>query len=178
MVVLWLGRCGGSHTEGRLPSQTNYLTQWRSREDGRGGGGLEKRRSCAQPCGVTRASLVRARAARALSEAAESRRAVARVPGVRVYCTGCGGVRGASVSSCVVSWLFCGWGAEEGLTRKVGSLPTLRSGPHAVAAPATWTDLLGAHAEGVLDCSSYLLRISWIARRGLSAPCDARLLPY
>ena len=60
-------------------------------------------------CGVTRASLVRARAARALSEAAESRRAVALVPGVRMYCTGCGAVRGASVSSCVLLWLFCGW---------------------------------------------------------------------
>ena len=57
-------------------------------------------------CGVTRASLVRARAARALSEAAESRRAVAHVPGVRVYSTGCGAVRGASVSSCVLLWLF------------------------------------------------------------------------
>ena len=44
-------------------------------------------------CGVTRASLERARAARALSEAAESRRAVAHVPGVRMYCTGCGAVR-------------------------------------------------------------------------------------
>ena len=64
-------------------------------------------------CGVTRASLVRARAARALSEAAESRRAVAHVPSVRVYCTGCGAVRGASVSSCVLLWLFCGWGAAE-----------------------------------------------------------------
>ena len=57
-------------------------------------------------CGVTRASLVRARAARALSEAAESRRAVAHVPGVRVYCTGCGAVRGASVSSCVLLCCF------------------------------------------------------------------------
>ena len=66
-----------------------------------------------QPCGVTRASLVRARAARALSEAAESRRAVAHVPSVRVYCTGYGAVSGASVSSCVVLWLFCGWGAAE-----------------------------------------------------------------
>ena len=95
-----------SHTEGQQPSQTNYLTQWRSREDGRGGGRLEKRRSCVQPCGVTRASVVRARAARALSEAAESRRAVAHVPGVHVYCTGCGAVRRASVSSCVLLCCF------------------------------------------------------------------------
>ena len=53
-------------------------------------------------CGVTRASLVRARAARALSEAAESRRAVAHVPGVRMYCTGYGAVRESSVSSCIL----------------------------------------------------------------------------
>ena len=63
--------------------------------------------------------------------------------------------------SVVVLWLGrCG-----GHTRKVSSLPTLRSGPHAVAAPATWTDLLGARAERVPDCSSYLSRITWIARR-------------
>ena len=38
-------------------------------------------------------------------------------------------MRGASVSSCVVLWLFCGWGAAEGLTRKVSSLlATSRSG--------------------------------------------------
>ena len=165
-------------------------TQWRSREDGRGGGGLEKRRSCVQPCGVTRASLVRARAARALSEAAESRRAVAHVPGVRVYCTGCGAVReGKRLFLCrvaVVLWLGrCG-----SLTRKVGCLPTLRGGPHAVAAPATWTDLLGARAERVPDCSSYLSRIPWSAADGrlsihprdsvdraawAEAPSDARL---
>ena len=57
-----------------------------------------------------------------------------------------------------------------GLTRKDGSLPTLRGGPHAVAAPATWIDLLGAHAERVPDCSSYLLRIPWIARRWVVGP--------
>ena len=57
-------------------------------------------------CCVTRASLVRARAARALSEAAESRRADAHVPSVRVYCTGYGAVRGASVSSCVLLCCF------------------------------------------------------------------------
>ena len=105
-VVLWLGRCGGLTRKVSSLPQTNYLTQWRSREDGRGGGGLEKRRSCVQPCGVTRASLVRARAARALSEAAESRRAVAHVPSVRVHCTGYGAVRGASVSSSVLLCCF------------------------------------------------------------------------
>ena len=56
----------------------------------------------------------------------ESRRAVAHVPGVRVYCTGCGAVReGKRLFLCrvvVVLWLGrCG-----GLTRKVGCLPTLR----------------------------------------------------
>ena len=131
-----------------------------------------------QPCGVTRASLVRARAARALSEAAESRRAVAHVPGVRVYCTGCGAVRGASVSL-VASVYVCGWGAAEGHTQKLSRLPTLRGGPSAVAAPATWTDLLGARAERVPDCSSYLSRIPWSAAdSGLSIhPRDSRGSP-
>ena len=36
----------------------------------------------------------------------ESRRAVAYVPSVRVYCTGYGAVRGASVSSCVLLCCF------------------------------------------------------------------------
>ena len=116
-----------------------------------------------QPCGVTRASLVRARAARALSEAAESRCAVAHVPGVRVYCTGYGAVRGASVSSCVLLCCFCGWGAAEVSRGRTVASQTLRGGPHAVAAPATWTDLLGARAERVPDCSSYLSRIPWSA---------------
>ena len=125
---------------------------------------------------VTRASLVHARAARALSEAAESRRAVAHVPGVRVYCTGCGAVReGKRLFLCrvvVVLWLGrCG-----GLTRKDGSLPSLRGGPHAVAAPATWTDLLGARAERVPDCSSYLSRNPWSATDSGSSihPRDSR----
>ena len=66
-------------------------------------------------------------------------------------------VRQASlrVSCCVV----LSPGALRGLTRKDGSLPSLRGGPHAVAAPANWTDLLGARAERVPDCSSYLSRI-------------------
>ena len=45
--------------------------------------------------------------------------------------------------------------AEDPRGRTAAS-PTLRGGPHAVAAPATWTDLLGARAERVPDCSSYL----------------------
>ena len=72
-------------------------------------------------------------------------------------------MRGASISSCVLLWLFLWLGRCGGLTRKDGSLPTLRGGPHAVAAPATWTDLLGARAERVPDCSSYLSRIPWSA---------------
>ena len=75
-------------------------------------------------------------------------------------------MRGASVSSCVLLWFFLWPGRCGGLTRKDGSLPTLRGGPHAVAAPATWTDLLGARAERVPDCSSYLSRIPWSAADG------------
>ena len=69
-----------------------------------------------------------------------------------------------SSASLVSSVYFCGWGAAEGLTQKVSRLPTLRGGPSAVAAPATWTDLLGARAERVPDCSSYLSRIPWSAQ--------------
>ena len=104
-VLLWLGHCGGlTRKDGSLPSKTTS----RSGAPGRMVGEVEDLRkdACVQPCGVTRASLVRARAARALSEAAESRRAVAHVPGVRMYCTGCGAVRGASVSSCVLLCSF------------------------------------------------------------------------
>ena len=72
----------------------------------------------------------------------ESRRAVAHVPGVRVYCTGCGAVRGASVSSCVLLCVFCGWGAAEGLTQKHRCLLTLRGGspqsPHQPLCPTSW----------------------------------------
>ena len=69
-----------------------------------------------------------------------------------VLCVGQASLR---VSCCVVLWPgHCG-----GLTRKVSCLPSLRGGPHAVAAPATLTDLLGARAERVPDCSSYLSRI-------------------
>ena len=105
----------------------------------------------------------------------ESRRAVAHVPGVRMYCTGCGAVREASVSSCVLLCCFVA-GALRGLTRKDGSLPSLRGGPHAVAAPANLTDLLGARAERVPDCSSYLSRIPGSATDSGSSihPRDSR----
>ena len=94
----------------------------------------------------------------------ESRRAVAHVPGVRMYCTGCGAVLWVKRFSCVLC--VCLWmGRCGGLTRKDGSLPTQRGGSTAVATPSTWTDLLGAHAERVPDCSSYLSCIPWIARR-------------
>ena len=116
-VLLWLF-CGWGTAEvsrGRTAAFPS-LTTSRSGAPGRTVGEVEDLRKDAlvcTACGVTRASLVRARAARALSEAAESRRAVAHVPGVRMYCTGCGAVRGASVSSCVLLWLFCGWGTAE-----------------------------------------------------------------
>ena len=46
--------------------------------------------------------------------------------------------------------------------------------PNAVAAPATWTELLGAPAERVPDCSSYLSRIPWSAAdSGLAVPARA-----
>ena len=113
-----------SHTEGRQPSHSDL----RSGTPGRTVGEVEDLRKDALVCNrvvwLALHSCVRV-PPRALGEAAESRRAVAHVPGVRVYCTGCGAVRGASVSSCVVFWLFCGGG----LTRKDGSLPTLRGGP-------------------------------------------------
>ena len=98
-----------------------------------------------------------------------------------------------SSASLVSSVYFCGWGAAEGLTQKVSRLPTLRGGQSAVAAPTTWTDLLGARAERVPDCSSYLSRIPWSAadsrlsirpRHSVdraaagSQPPHARLLPY
>ena len=49
----------------------------------------------------------------------------------------------------------------DGALQKDSRIPTLRGGPSAVAAPATWTDLLGARAERVPGCSSYLFRIPW-----------------
>ena len=144
VVVLWLGRCGGHTRKVSSIPQINYLTQWRSREDGRGGGGLEKSGLlCNARVFVTRASLC-VRVPRVLSEAAESQRAVAQVR-VRVLhrdvvlCVSQATLR----VSVVVLWLGrCG-----GHTRKVSSLPTPRGGPHAVASPAIWTDLLGARAE-------------------------------
>ena len=112
------------------------------------------------------------RVPRVLSEAAESQRAVAQVH-VRVLhrdimlCVSQATLR----VSVVVLWLGrCG-----GHTRKVSSLPTLRGGPHAVAAPATWTDLLGARAERVPDCSSYLShyvdRAAWVVSPRTRVSC-------
>ena len=71
----------------------------------------------------------------------------------------CVGQAALTVSCLCFLWLGR-WGS---LTRKVSSLPTLRGGPHAVAAPVTCSDLLGAHAERVPNYSSYLLRIPWSA---------------
>ena len=71
-------------------------------------------------------------------------------------------MRGSSLCSCDL-WLFLWPGRCEGLTRKVNGLPTLKGEPHAVASPATRSDLLGARTERVPDCSSYLSRIPWSA---------------
>ena len=122
-------------------------------------------------CDVTRASLC-VRVPRELSEAAESHRAVALV-GVRVLHRDvvlCVSQAPLHVCLVVVLWL----GRYEGLTRKVSSLPTLRGGPLAVAAPATWTDLLGARAERVPDCSYYLFRIPWSATQTGGCQSTAR----
>ena len=60
-----------------------------------------------------------------------------------------------SVSSCVCF--------VAGALRRIHAEALLPPDPKgwisAVAAPATWTDLLGARAERVPDCSSYLSRI-------------------
>ena len=108
-----------------------------------------------------------------------------------MYCTGCGAVRGASVSSCVVLWLFCGRG-HCGVSRgRTVASPSLRGGPHAVAAPANWTDLPGhpcrespglfrpislafVGVQQTVGCQS-TRATPWIARRGPEAPSDARL---
>ena len=68
----------------------------------------------------------------------------------------------------VVLWLGrCGV-----LTRKDGSLPTLGGGPHAVAAPAIWTDLLGLF---VLPLSHSVDRAAWVVspRKRVSALLNA-----
>ena len=90
-----------------------------------------------------------------------------------VLCVGQASLR---VSCCVVLWLGrCGGLTTEGQQR----LPTLRGGPRAVAAPATLTDLLGARAERVPDCSSYLSRIPGSATDSGSSihPRDSRGSP-
>ena len=51
------------------------------------------------------------------------------------------------------------WGAARSHDQKVKRLPTLRGWTCAAAAPDTLADLLGARAERVPDCSSYLSRI-------------------
>ena len=75
----------------------------------------------------------------------------------------------------LVASLFVYGALLEVAAREVKSLPAQRAStpqsPHRTSA-----DLLGAHAEGVPDLKSYLLRIPWIARRG---KCQLpRLLPY
>ena len=65
-------------------------------------------------------------------------------------------MRESSQSSCVCSCFVVTHGRSQ-------RLPALRGDTQRVAAPATWTDLLGARAERVPDCSSYLSRIPWSA---------------
>ena len=80
-------------------------------------------------------------------------------------------MRGASVSSCVLCVVVL-WLGRCGGSHAEGRLPPNPKGwISAVAAPATWTDLLGARAERVPDCSSYLSRIPWSA-------ADSRLSIY
>ena len=102
-----------------------------------------------------------------------------------VLCVGQASLR---VSCCVVLWL-----GRCGVPRSEGQVPPdSKEWTSAVAAPATWTDLLGARAERVPDCSSYLSRIPgsatdsrssihprdfpWIAQRSaLLSPRTGRL---
>ena len=80
-----------------------------------------------------------------------------------------------SVSSCVCF--------VAGALRRIHAEALLPPDPKgwisAAAAPATWTDLLGARAERVPDCSSYLSRIPGSATdSGLSIhPRDSRASP-
>ena len=71
-----------------------------------------------------------------------------------MWCNAC-----TVVTSRVLLCSFVAGALRRSHDQKVKRLPNLRGGPHAVAAPATWTDLLGARAERVPDCSSYLSRI-------------------
>ena len=67
--------------------------------------------------------------------------------------------------SCPLVSLFCVWGAALRYhARKVSKPPSPKGViPPRVAAPDTLPDLLGARAERVPDCSSYLSRIPWSA---------------
>ena len=108
------------------------------------------------------------RVPRVQSDTAETHRAVALVHGVRVYCTGCGAVRESSHTFCVR--------ALRGIHAEALLPPDPKGWISAVAAPATWTDLLGARAERVPDCSSYLSRIPGSATDSGSSvhPRDSR----
>ena len=109
----------------------------------------------------------------------ETHRAVALVHGVRVYCTGCGAVRESSHTFCVLLCVCFVAGALRRIHAEALLPPDPQGWISAVAAPATWTDLLGARAERVPDCSSYLSRIPGSATdSGLSIhPRDSRGSP-
>ena len=58
---------------------------------------------------------------------------------------------------------FCVWGAALGNARKNSTPPSPKGRYPASRRTSTLADLLGARAERVPDCSSYLSRIPWSA---------------
>ena len=96
-----------------------------------------------------------------------------------VHCSGCGAVRCTVVTSCVQClWFWCLGRCE--VSRSEGQAPPDPKGwTCAAAAPDTLADLLGARAERVPDCSSYLSRIPGSAKDSGSSihPRDSRGSP-
>ena len=87
-------------------------------------------------------------------------------------------MRGSSLSYCVLSVVVLWLGRCGGLARKDCLLPQTKGWTSATAAPDTFADFLGACAERVPDCSSYLFRIPWSASAGAVNPrtrCSASL---
>ena len=149
----------------RLPAERSYPTQWHTWEVGRGGGGrFESRRRC-----NARVSCFASHCACAcracVSETLETRRAVAptclrcTVCLHRIWCSAWSTVC-CRVHLCVVFVPGALRWVTHGRSQR---LPALRGDTQRVAAPDTLADLLGARAERVPDCSSYLSRIPWSA---------------
>ena len=179
MCCFVAGALRGIHAEALLPPPLGP-TQWRSREDGRGGGGrLRKGGLKCTASDVSRVSLC-VRVPRMLSDTAETHRADALVHGVRVYCTRYGAVRESSHIFCVPLCVFCGWGAARDPRKKHCCLRTLRGGspqpPHQSLGPTSWVPVqresrtirpislafLEAHRQWVVNPPAQL---PWIARR-------------